>query len=100
MPPVDVVRAQVVDIRADTPRATDRTFLDTNVWAWLHYFVSGFSATGALIPQAAVYAPYARQLGDVGAIRYRAGLSSSELARLIEENELEGYASAAGRMPL
>jgi hypothetical protein len=43
MPPTYTVRAQVVDIRRDTPRPTDRLFVDTNVWAWAYYFRSGFT---------------------------------------------------------
>lgn len=62
MPPAYAVRAHVVDIRTDTPQATDRILLDTNVWAWKQYFVSGFSASGARIPQTGDYVPYADQL--------------------------------------
>ena len=36
MPPTYTVRATVVDARTDAPRATDRLFIDTNVWAWEH----------------------------------------------------------------
>jgi hypothetical protein len=31
------VRAQVVDIRADTPKGSDRFLVDTNAWYWLFY---------------------------------------------------------------
>jgi hypothetical protein len=51
MPPAYAVRARVVDLRTDTPRATDRMLLDSNVWSWVHYSDSGISATGARIPQ-------------------------------------------------
>lgn len=37
MPVNNVVQAQVVDLRADTPQPTDKFFVDTNVWFWTVY---------------------------------------------------------------
>lgn len=37
MPVQYQVRAHVVDLRNDTPRSTDRFYVDTNVWFWTTY---------------------------------------------------------------
>ena len=37
MPINYAVQAQVVDLRTDTPRATDRFYVDTCVWFWTAY---------------------------------------------------------------
>jgi predicted nucleic acid-binding protein len=100
MPPTYTVRAAVVDIRADAPRASDRFFVDTNVWAWEHYFRSGVTAAGAPIPQKAEYTAYLLLTRDAGAARCHTVLSLAELARLIEANELEGYSIGVGRLTL
>jgi hypothetical protein len=31
------VRAEIVDIRPDNPKDTDRFLVDTNAWYWLFY---------------------------------------------------------------
>ena len=50
MPPTYTVRAVVVDARTDSPRATDRFFIDTNVWAWEHYPNSRMTPAGLTVP--------------------------------------------------
>lgn len=49
-----VVRTQVVDIRADTPKDSDIFLVDTNAWYWLFY------SRASLSPDA----PQAYQLAD------------------------------------
>jgi hypothetical protein len=97
MPPNYTVRAAVVDVRRDTPRPTDRFFVDSNVWAWAFYF--GTTApSGAPIPQQPEYADYVQLTRDAGATRCRSGLSLAELASLIEANELDAYSIAVRRL--
>jgi hypothetical protein len=100
MPPAYAVRAQVVDIRADSPRPTDCFLIDTNVWAWKHYPGAVLSPSGALAPQASEYPRYLDQAIAVGAIRYHTGLCLAELAHLIEQNEHDGYTSGVGPLTL
>ncbi len=94
MPPVYTARAQVVDIRTDTPRSTDALLVDTNVWYWLAYPGAGAMPGSATPGQMRLYSDYLRQGLAVGAIAYRTGLCLAELAHLIEQNERDAYASA------
>ncbi len=91
MPPAYAVRAQVVDIRTDSPRPTDRFLVDTNVWAWKHYPGAVLSPAGVSAPQASDYPRYLDLTIAAGAIRYRTGLCLAELAHLIEQIEHDGY---------
>lgn len=100
MPPRYTVRAQLVDIRTDAPRVTDRFFVDTNVWAWAHYPGSHITPAGALLPQATEYPRYLGLVRISGAIRYRTALVFAELAHLIEVNESDGYSVVAGPLTL
>jgi len=94
MPPTYTVRAQVVDIRTDMPRASDRFLVDTNVWAWEHYPTSTLSPTGMPLPQVTEYSPYLARMRTAGTVRCRLGLSLAELAHLVEQKELEIYSAA------
>jgi hypothetical protein len=71
MPPTFTVRAEVIDIRTDAPRATDRFLVDTNVWAWGHYPSSWYTAAGGVIVRASEYSSYLRLTSTSGAVRYR-----------------------------
>jgi hypothetical protein len=95
MPPVYTVRAAVIAVRSDRPRATDRFFVDSNVWAWDFYFGS-FTPSGVRILQQPEYAAYLRLTRAAGATRCHAGLSLAELASLIEANELEANLIGVG----
>ena len=100
MPPTYTVRAQVIDVRTDAPRPTDRFFVDTNVWAWEHYPGSRTTATGAIVPQPAEYSPYLNRARAAGAVRNRVGPQLAELAHVIEQTELEAYVAGVGRLAL
>jgi hypothetical protein len=94
MPPVYTVRAQVIDIRTDTPRPTDAFLVDTNVWYWRVY-PSGSAMPGSATPaQMSIYSAYLRDSIVAGAIAYRNGLCLAELAHLIEQNERDIYAGS------
>jgi hypothetical protein len=100
MPPAYTVRAQVVDIRTDSPRPTDRFLVDTNVWAWKHYPGVGVSPSGVSSPQASDYPPYLDRTIASGATRYRTGLCLAELVHLIEKNEHDAYTAGVGPLSL
>jgi hypothetical protein len=94
MPPVYAARAQVIDIRTDTPRPTDSFLVDTNVWYW-HVYPSAGSGPGSATPaQMTTYTDYLQDGLAAGAIAFRSGLCLAELAHLIEQNERDIYAGA------
>jgi hypothetical protein len=94
MPPVYTVRAQVIDVRTDTPRPTDKLLVDTNVWYWYAYPGAGALPGSATPGQMRLYSDYLRQGIAAGAIAYRTGLCLAELAHLVEQNEREAYSQA------
>src|SRR4051812_5466046 len=98
MPPAYAVRARVIDARADTPRATDRFLIDTNVWAWEHYTSSRFTASGGLVPQATDYLPFVQRTRDNGATRFRVVTSLAELAHVVERTEYDFYTGSVASM--
>jgi len=73
------IQAEVVDIGADTPKATDAFLVDTNVWFWMAYPTAGQSA----IPyQLTSYPSYVNSALGNGAKICRTGLSLAELLSL------------------
>ncbi len=88
-----VVRAQIVDIRADTPKNTDRFLVDTNAWIWLYYPRASQALNAA---QSAYTAYISRALTAKGKLHCSA-LSFAELAHNIEKTEREIYANQANR---
>ena len=100
MPPAYVVRAQVIDVRTDTPRPDDRFVLDTNVWAYEHFRGAQYTASGGVVAQASVYAGYVQLTRDVGAVRHRVVTTLAELAHLVEQLEHAAYAAAVGPLDL
>jgi hypothetical protein len=94
MPPRYTVRAQVIDIRTDTPGPGDAFLVDTNVWYWLAYRSAGILPGSATPGQMTTYSDYLRDSVAGGAVAYRTGLCLAELAHRIEENERDAYAGA------
>jgi hypothetical protein len=94
MPPVYTVRAEVIDVRTDTPRPADKLLVDTNVWYWYAYPGAGALPGSATPSQMTAYTDYLRDCVAAGAIAHRTGLSLAELAHLIEQNEREAYSQA------
>lgn len=92
-----VVRAQIVDIQADTPKDTDRFLVDTNAWYWLFYPRASQTPSAPQSYQLADYPSYLKKaLGNRAALHCYA-LTFSELAHNIEKAEREIYESQAGR---
>lgn len=79
-----IVSATVVDLRNDTPKPTDKFFVDTNVWYWLTY-----SRTTHQSYQTKDYPKYIQKTLKEQSKLYKSGLSFSEIAHSIERNERE-----------
>ena len=90
------VRADVIDINADTPKAADTFLIDTNVWYWLTY---SKASQNALPYQISDYPAYANAALGAGARILQSGLSLAELTHLIEKAEREIFQAASGRIP-
>lgn len=88
------VRANVVDIRNDTPGAQDNFLVDTNVWYWMHYPPASQHAQQY---QATDYPNYMKSALGCDSTLFCSPLSFSELAHNIESAEREIYALKAGR---
>ena len=82
------IRADVVDIRRDRPRATDKILVDTNVWYWYSYNEARFSHQPPKSYQLKQYPEYVFKASkSKRASLFYCGLSLSELAHLIEQAE-------------
>lgn len=88
-----VVRAQVVDIGADTPKDSDVFLVDTNAWYWLFYP----RASVSLSPAQANYPNYLKTAIGAKSALHCYGLTFAELAHNIEKAEREIYAGRAGK---
>lgn len=86
------VLADVVDLRRDTPLASDEYLVDTNVWFWQTYTKASLTASAY---QTAEYPPYLKAALSVGAKLRRCGLSLAELAHRIEDQEYKVYKATA-----
>lgn len=85
------VRAQVVDLRTDQPLATDRFYVDTNVWFWITYPNVQFAAGAPHESRVAAFGGYCQSVLKAGGTLYWCGLSFSELAHGIEGTEFKAY---------
>lgn len=88
MPINYTIRADVIDIQADTPQNEDTFMVDSNVWFWMTY--SGAS-TEAQHYQTTYYPAYLNKALGIGARVCRCGLFLAELANLIERTEWKIY---------
>lgn len=88
------VRAEVVDITADTPKTEDAFLVDTNVWYWLTYSRASQSARPPAVYQTSIYPNYTNNALRVGARVFQSELSLAELTHLIEKAEYEIFAIA------
>lgn len=78
------IKANIVDILSDTPKASDIFLVDSNVWFWMTYS-KATSPTNQLI----TYPSYLKQALSIGAQIYYSGLTLAELAHIIEKTERE-----------
>ena len=86
-----VVRAQIVDIRADTPKNSDVFLVDTNAWYWLFYSRASQVPKGPQSYQLADYPVFLKAAINAGAALNCYGLTFAELAHNIEKAEREIY---------
>ncbi|MCL1463385.1 hypothetical protein [Argonema galeatum] len=86
-----IVQAEVVDIRSDHPKKDDIFLVDTNVWYWLTYTKASTSANSYQITD---YPTYIANALSAQSLLLYCGLSLSELAHNIEQNEKKIFSSA------
>ena len=91
------VRAQVVDIRADTPKDSDRFLVDTNAWYWLFYPRASQTPSASQPQQLTDYPAYLKKAFQAKSALYCCALNFAELAHNIEKAEREIYADKAGQ---
>ncbi|OGV96208.1 MAG: hypothetical protein A3I04_04605 [Nitrospinae bacterium RIFCSPLOWO2_02_FULL_39_110] len=90
------VRADVIDIRSDSPRQDDLFLVDTNVWYWTTYSRANQSDARPKTYQINNYPAYIAKAISSKSQLCRCGLSFAELAHLIEKTELEIYSRTIG----
>ena len=90
------VKAEVVDLRSDTPRPEDAFFVDTNVWYWLTYPRCRIVHKKPKNYQIRDYPDYIKRARKAQARLFTCGLCFSELANLIEKDELDIFRQAKG----
>jgi len=88
--PVQNVRADIVDLSRDQPRANDEFVLDTNSWKELTY--------SRLLQPKPAYPAYVKKALTEGATLYASGVTLIELASVIESNEWEVYQQRVGQI--
>jgi hypothetical protein len=91
MPVNYAVKSAVVDLRNDTPKATDRIYVDTNAWFWTVYSNVQFSPAPPNQNQKQEYPGFLKRVLNMGGQLHWCGLSLSELAHLIERTEYDIY---------
>jgi hypothetical protein len=95
MPPT--VRAEIVDIRPDIPKDTDRFLVDTNAWYWLFYARASQAPNAPESYQVADYPTYVKEAIEANASLHCYALTFAELAHNIEKAEREICADQANR---
>lgn len=90
------VRAQIVDIRADTPKDSDFFLVDTNAWYWLFYSRASQTPNGPQAYQLADYPAFLKAAISASAVLHCYGLTFAELAHNIEKAEREIYEAQSG----
>jgi hypothetical protein len=99
MPVNYAVQANVVNLRTDTPKPTDRFYVDTNVWFWTVYARLGLAPTQPWPNQLRDYPGYLKAAVTQGADLRWSGLSFSELAHRIEKTEFDIYCRTVAGTP-
>lgn len=86
------IAVDVVDVRLDTPLATDRFLVDTNVWYWMTYSQASHSAKSY---QVSHYPAYLDQARRTGAELLYCTLSLPELMHIIERSEYDIFQASS-----
>lgn len=90
------VRADVVDIRNDSPKPSDAFLVDTNVWYWMTYTRASQGRRPPTSSQAGEYPSYLNKALSVKASLRICLLTLPELANLIERTELDVHSRTFG----
>ncbi|MEJ5151253.1 hypothetical protein [Comamonas sp. MYb396] len=93
MPIHKSIKASVVDINSDTPKPSDRFFVDTNVLFWMGYSKASHLAFNPLQYQVNDYPNYTDLAIGKDCKLFHTGLCISELVHLIEYSELKIFNS-------
>lgn len=91
-----VVRAEVVDLRADSPKPNDVFAVDTNVWYWLTYQRASQVAKPPAYYQTKFYPNYIKSARTVRARLVCCGTVFAELAHRIESDEHKFFEAKQG----
>lgn len=86
-----VVRAEVVDLRADSVKPTDTFLVDTNVWYWLTYPRASQTPKPPAYYQTRYYPNYLKNARKAGASLLYCGTVFAELSHRIESDELKFF---------
>lgn len=81
------LRATIIDIRSDMPRASDRLLLDTNVCLWLSWSRASEGHSAAKPYQLQQYPLYIRRALQAQSHLHHSALSYAEIAHHIERTE-------------
>jgi len=92
------VQATVVDVSSDTPKASDKFWVDTNVWFWMTYPNATVSMEPWRKKQTQSYTAYLQKCYLHGSVIQWSPLQLSELSHQIEKMEYE-IAKQAGGIP-
>ena len=91
-----VVRAEVVDLRTDSPKPTDVFAVDTNVWYWLTYQRASQAAKRPSYYQTKYYPSYIKSARTARARLVYCGTVFSELSHRIESDEHKFFEAKQG----
>jgi len=94
------VQAEVIDLRSDAPGPGDAFFVDTNVWYWLTYTRWRMAYKGPKPYQVNEYPAYIKKARGAKAKLFTCGLCFSELANLIEKNEMDIFRMSKGQIEI
>lgn len=89
MPVQYTIKADVIDLRNDTPQQNDLFLVDSNVWYWTTYSRADQADARPRTYQINDYPIYISKALSVKSTLLRCGLSLAELSHLIEKTELE-----------
>lgn len=96
MPVQYTIKADVIDLRNDTPQQNDLFLVDSNVWYWTTYSRADQADARPRTYQINDYPIYISKALSVKSTLLRCGLSLAELSHLIEKTELEIFSRTTG----
>jgi len=92
----DVIAADIIDIRVDTPKAEDVFLVDSNVWYWMTYTRASLGIKPWMRRHVHDYPAFVNKAITARAKLCRCGLSFAELAYSIETTEWKIFKKTIG----